>query len=196
MSSPSSSERTFEVQVIRFVIHLGIIHHSISSWSLVHRCFQRVHSFIYSAVFFTDAVITLDLSRPHIFQEWMTAEGLVRFMRSFQQFGVTSVETLAISKHDDVYLRFNVGIEDASELARFKQLRARAVGCTDVNNSSKSSSDSSASYASPLATDRREQLTRVSSAPARTGRRASTTGAEGVALMQVGLTLEHMLRTD
>lgn len=122
----------------------------------------------------------------------MTADGLERFIPSFQQFGVTSVEALATSKHDDVYLRFNVGIEDASELARFKQLRARAEGFTSVNGSSRRSGDSSASHASPLATDGREPLTRVSSAPARTGRCASTAGAEGVALMQVCSSLACM----
>jgi hypothetical protein len=116
----------------------------------------------------------------------MTAEGLAQFIQPFQQFGFTSVETLAASKHDDVYLRFNVGIDDASELARFKRLRERAAGGANDNSLRSSSSNSSGSYASPLTTNR-EQLNRFSSAPARAGRRSSTTGAEGVALMQVCL---------
>jgi hypothetical protein len=117
----------------------------------------------------------------------MSDEGLERFVQPFQQFGVTSVEALASSKHDDVYLRFNVGIEDANELARFKQLRARAAG-RKIGSSGSSGGGLPSPFPSPTALERRAGSAPVSapaSAPARRGRRASTCGAEGVAMMQV-----------
>lgn len=112
----------------------------------------------------------------------MSDEGLERFVQPFQQFGVTSVEALASSKHDDVYLRFNVGIEDANELARFKQLRARAAG-GNIGSGGSSCGGLTSPFPSPTALERRAGS--APAAPARGERRASTCGAEGVAMMQV-----------
>jgi hypothetical protein len=59
-------------------------------------------------------------------QEWLATEGLSAFAKPLDQFGVDSVAALAASTHDDVYLRFNVGLEEQPLLAKFKHLRELA----------------------------------------------------------------------
>ena len=56
----------------------------------------------------------------------MATEGLSEFADPLDQFGVDSVAALAASQHDDVYLRFNVGLEQQAQLAKFKKLREQA----------------------------------------------------------------------
>jgi hypothetical protein len=61
-------------------------------------------------------------------QEWLAGAGLAGFEAALAQFGVATVQDLAESNHDDVYLRFNVrvlrtrdgaGTDKASEGAKF-----------------------------------------------------------------------------
>jgi hypothetical protein len=59
-------------------------------------------------------------------QELLRGARLDRFAGALAQFGVVDATNLAESKHDDTFLKFNVGLDDPSDLARFKQLRDAA----------------------------------------------------------------------
>jgi hypothetical protein len=49
-----------------------------------------------------------DMESDKALPEWLGGADLLKFQPSLEQFGITSVQTLAESTHDDVYLRFNV----------------------------------------------------------------------------------------
>jgi len=49
-----------------------------------------------------------DMQNEEALPEWLGGADLLKYQPSLEQFGITSVQTLAESTHDDVYLRFNV----------------------------------------------------------------------------------------
>ena len=77
-------------------------------------------------------------------QELLRSARLDRFAASLAQFGVRDVKSLAASKHDDTFLKFNVGLDDPVDMLRFKQLRDRARGLSAPSTSSSSSVDDEA----------------------------------------------------
>ena len=60
------------------------------------------------------------------FKDWLSNGGLERFAPQLAQFGVNSVADLAASKHDETFLKYNMGLNGGEELATFMQLRDMA----------------------------------------------------------------------